>query len=393
MRKARASALALGVALLALPHGGPASAATALGDGVTQEAIFNYPREKPSYYDYSIHDRIVAMVDATPAGAAVQHVAWNISYKPFADAIIRAHQRGVKVLIAANGANVGGEQFSRVRTALGTRFRVCSGPSEVSGQLTKGCVTTHPAGSMHAKFILFSQTGTKKNVVVVGTTNMTTHGNETNDMLITAGDAVMYQGYTTHFDNMFHQRRVRDYWSTPAGKFSSTASLTRSEFSPRRSSNGGTSMELSTDTAALALKPQTGGTGCSVKVMERYWADERMPFTDQLVRLKREGCDVRVVSDDMGGTTRSKLRAAGIPIKGTVRSTPTGGVTKMHQKGFILEGTYNGVPRRQAFTGSHNLTSTCLRASDETFVRMRHEPIVNAYEANFDYLWRTGYTV
>lgn len=282
------------------------------------------------------------MVDATPAGATIHHVAWNISYKPFAGAIIRAHQRGVKVLIAANGHNYGGEQFSRVRTALGTRFKVCSGPSEVSGQLTKGCVTTHPAATMHAKFILFSRTGTKKNVVVVGTTNMTHHGNETNDMLITAGDAVMYQGYIT---------------------------------------------------AALALKPQTGGTGCSVKVMERYWADQRMPFTDQLVRLKREGCDVRVVSDDLGGTTRSTLRAAGIPIKGTLRSTPTGGVTKMHQKGFILEGTYGGVPRRQAFTGSHNLTSNSLRASDETFVRMRHEPIVNAYEANFDYLWRTGYFV
>lgn len=393
MRKVRASALALGLALLALPHGGPASAATALGAGVTQEAIFNYPREKASYYDYSIHNRIVAMVDETPVGATIHYAAWNISYKPFADAIIRAHQRGVQVLIAANGHNYGGEQFSRVRTALGTRFKVCSGPSEVSGELTKGCVTTHPAASMHAKFILFSQTGTKKNVVVVGTTNMTNHGNETNDMLITAGDEVMYQGYTTHFGNMFAQLRVRNYWSTPAGKFSSTASLTRSEFSPRPSSDGGTSIELSTDTAALALKPQTGGTGCSVKVMERYWADQRMPFTDQLVRLKHEGCDVRAVSDDMGSTTRSKLRAAGIPIKGTLRSTPTGGVTKMHQKGFILEGTYSGVFERQAFTGSHNLTSNSLRASDETFVRMRHEPIVNAYEANFDYLWRTGYFV
>ncbi len=131
------------------------------------------------------------------------------TYTRYADALIRAHKRGVTVYVAQNGEKSSSE-MDRIRTTLGRyRWHVCRTTSAAG--VVEGCLSTRVNSYMHAKALTFSQTGTRKHVVVDGTTNMTNHGYENNDMVVTAGDPVLYYAYRDWFADAFHLRKDDDY--------------------------------------------------------------------------------------------------------------------------------------------------------------------------------------
>lgn len=354
------------------------------------EAVFSDPLSTTSFKDYVLQDRMVNMVNETPAGESIYFTIWNLSRRSFADAVVNAKARGVKVYAVANGQNYGGTEFDRVKAALGPDFKVCNTPSP-DGPI-QSCISNRTKSYLHSKFWAFSKTGTLSNVVVVGTPNMTNHGNEYNDMLIVGGDQAMYDGYLRYFDDLFNQRKNNDYTISPNGTVRSPASLTTSFFSPRADSNGGSNAQTSTDTVALAIKPLAGGPDCRVRVMQRFWDSSRSPVTNQLIRLQKAGCDLTVLTDDADSTTLNSLRTAGIPVLGVKTKQPNGVTTKLHGKMFILEGTYNGVPNtRLLHTGSHNLYRSSLRSADETLVQTSYGPVIDQYHAYYAKIWATGY--
>ncbi len=381
----------LAALLLAVPTvaatSSPASAA--LATGVTQQVLVSNPLAYASKTDYSIHEAIVKMVDETPAGATITHMAWNITYTRYADALIRAHKRGVTVYVAQNGEKSSSE-MDRIRTTLGRyRWHVCRTTSAAG--VVEGCLSTRVNSYMHAKALTFSQTGTRKHVVVDGTTNMTNHGYENNDMVVTAGDPVLYYAYRDWFADAFHLRKDDDYLTSTHGTRSAPASSAKVYFSPQASSTGGTSNEASTDIMALTLKRLTPTPGCSVKFMERY-VDNRPHVIAELVRVKRGGCFVKVISDTITQKHIDTLVAASIPVRKTERATSYGFNTKIHHKNFVMEGKIDGVEgRRLVATGSQNATWSSHRFADESFMVLDHGPTVDVYEATFDRVDATSY--
>ncbi len=373
----------------------PASAA--LAAGVTHEAIFSNPTAYATKTDYKIHERMVKMVNETPPGSTIRHTAWNITYVRFADALINAHKRGVNVYVVQNGAKTT-TQLTRIKSVLGSRHKICK--KVVSTGVINGCLSGAVNSYMHSKVTTFSTTGTKKRVVTSGSTNMTNHGYEVNDMLIVAGDSTLYDGYVRYFNDMFNQRTNPNYMTSTNGVVRAPGSASVSYFSPRLTSTGTRGVEPSTsvttqaatDPVVMALRRMTGGAGCSLKLAERYWNSERVHVTSQVVRIKKAGCSVIAISDDMDWKTRNQLVGAGVTLRKTLRDTVYAYDNKMHGKYFVMEGTIDGVAgAREVWQGSHNLVGSSLRYADDTLMQVKHGPTVSAYEAAFDRLYSTSY--
>lgn len=388
-------AIALAATGAAVAPGSPASAA--LATGVTHEARFADPLAFASKTDYRIHKRMVQMVNETPAGASIHHIAWDLTYVRFADALINAHKRGVKVYVVQNGAR-NSYQLDRVRATLGVNHRRCR--KVVDTGTIGGCLSGAVGSYLHSKSTMFSATGTKKYVVTSGSTNMTNHGNEVNDMLIVAGDKTLYDGHLRYFDDLFNQRTNANYMISPNGTLAAPDSATVSYFSPRLNSAGSRGLEPSTsvstqaatDPVVAALRRMTGGTGCSLKLGQRYWDSSRVHVTSQVVRIRKAGCAVTVITDDMDVATEDQLKAGGVRVRETERSTEFGFNTRIHSKYFIMEGTIDGVAgAREVWQGSQNLVGSSLRSADDTLMQVKHGPTVTAYETAFDRMHATSY--
>lgn len=394
-RQRGASALRRALLALALPlalvlPAPPASAA--LAPGVTHEAIFSNPFAATSKVDYRIHNRIVKMINETPAGATIRFSAWGLEHVPTADALIAAHRRGVLVYGVKSGHRPSA-QSDRVKAVLGARYKICR--RTVSDGVTNACMSKQRNGQMHAKSWLFSRTGTRVNVVVTGSTNPTNHGNESNDALIIAGDPDLYNGYVRYFNDRFAMRLNPNYMASPNGTLRAPKSATVSYFSARLTSTGTTGVEPSTsvttqaatDPYVDALRRLAGGGGCSVKAAQRFWNSERRHVTAQVVRLKKAGCAVSVITDNMDGPTYRTLTSAGITVRATKRMTSTGRYVLTHHKFLVLEGTISGVANsREVWQGSQNLLGSSLRFTDDELVQVTHSPTVTAYETAFDRL-------
>ncbi len=140
-RRTSLAALALAVPGL-VATATPASAA--LGTGVTQQILVSDPTAYESRTDYSIHEAIVKMVDETPAGATITHMVWNLTYTRYADALIRAHKRGVTVYVAQNGQ----KSSTQMDSLRGKRSR----PLEDAGErLLEGEQVGHSRGLCRAR--------------------------------------------------------------------------------------------------------------------------------------------------------------------------------------------------------------------------------------------------
>lgn len=383
------AALVLAASGLVMPA---ASAATTLPPGVTEEAVLQDPTTSSSLQDMTLHNRVLQMVQETPPGASIHFPLFSLSWEPFTDAVIAARDRGVAVYVVGNGKFPSGTmpEMDRLREALGPdHYRRCyTAPTETT-EAFRGCIPARPNSFMHAKFFAFSQTGSLSNVVAVTSTNMTNSQlTQYNDMIITSGDQVVYDGYRRYFDDMWNLRRDNDYTISPNGTVRSAATGTTSYFSPRADSSGGTDAELSTDTVALTMRPLAGGPGCSMKVMIREYESSRSPITDQLVRLREEGCDVRVLHTEASSAVVTALTDAGVPLRRVAKSRPGGGTTVLHNKMYLMAGTYDGVPGvRQVHTGSHNWLRASLRSGDEVLIGSDHAPVVDAYDAYFERAW------
>jgi hypothetical protein len=87
-------------------------------------------------------------------------------------------------------------------------------------------------------------------------------------------------------------------------------------FSPRTASDGSTKEEAATDTVRGTLTYLSGGAGCSVDTVQSQFTDYRTAVAQQLLRIARAGCKVRVVHDSMSPGIASILaRSPNISVK------------------------------------------------------------------------------
>jgi hypothetical protein len=383
----------LAYAIMLITVGTMTQSAAALGPGVTEVAVFNDPYiDQTNWDDYSLHNRIIAMIRSTPAGHSIHVALHSLTITGVTDELINAKTKGVHVYVVHSGHD-GGAEGQRLASALGSRYVKCRGSS--AG--VQACISNRDSSLMHSKFFLFSQTVdagvTKTNVVAVTSANMTwSQADQYNNLVIIAGDSTTYNGYKAVFDDMYYLRKNNNYQAAPNGYFTSSNAGVTSYFSPRSDSAGGTAEEASTDTVANTLGYLSGGTGCYVKAAQAFFTSGRDPIVNELVRIRRLGCTVQLAYSEIDQGVKDKLKAAGVQLK-LVATTHSNSavVTKIHSKYYMVYGTYAGTANaHRLFTGSHNWSGSALRLNDEVILKLYDQNIINAFNSNFSMIWARG---
>ncbi|MFC5749755.1 phospholipase D-like domain-containing protein [Actinomadura rugatobispora] len=371
-----ATVFAAGGALLA--GGGAAAAAPApCADApevkVTTGAVFSEPvGGDPA----AIAQRLCSLVEQTPAGATVQVAHFVMSGTAgtgFADELIKAHRRGVRVQVLVDGDTRGAAVARRLADALGTDtadrsfLHVCTGP--MSGG-TAACIGDK---GQHNKFYLFSRVGRAKNVVVQSSANLTDLNSTTywNNAVTLVGDKRLYGAYSAYFADLAAERKNLDYYRTV------DARKVQASFFPR----AGTDASTDPIVENLGLVRCTPGTAIRVGMSE--WDAYRVAIAERLRDLARQGCTVQIVygivDDEVKQVLQSEPRI-GLRVLGGGSGLPG----RIHSKYMLIEGSFGRDDRaRVVLTGSHNYNQTSLRRNDEALLRLTDKTIYTQYVRNF----------
>ncbi|MFF9283834.1 phospholipase D-like domain-containing protein [Streptomyces griseosporeus] len=358
----------------------------------------------------AVFDQLVGLIDATPAGEQIRGSVFAINDQRIVDALLAAQRRGVSVKVilddstyvsADTGKEFANPAYDALKAGLGTddtqaswvvvcddRFEDADGVDDVQ----RGCLSTAKGSHNHNKYFLFSRTGpfadgaTYSKVVFQTSSNLTDWdaARAYQDAVTFADDAV-YDGYLKYHDLQYttrHQQTVTSnpYFSTASG------STYRAFFLPRPDS---AEENPATDPLVNALNEvscwYTGTDGkrhqTDVRIAHTFFYDNRGQVLDKLVDLHDKGCWVDLVVRDMDYTTRAALDSAHIRYRWCRDGNPAG--PHPHDKYLLIDGDYGGDITPRVYTGSHNLTGSSLRVTDEAFVRITSASYHAAYLHHF----------
>lgn len=400
-----ATLVALCLTAALLPAG--SASADVTGPPVLNAPVFNDPVADsgvpgtPSAQQSAVMDQLIRLIRAARTGSEIRFV--NHQFSPgqrsteVADALIQAHQRGVRVKVILddmeNGAN--DEITARLKAVLGA--------NESAGSYVIGCEYPDPSAVdrgcigrnyLHSKFALFSgievNGTTHGNVVFQTSSNLSDWYlyNSYNDAF-TLTDAAVYNGYSKYFDDLrLGRRQAPDpayYWTTPTG------SKYRATFFPRARSSG--------DPIANILKlvecryRDTDGVyrQTDIRLVLTHFNQHRLAIAQELVRLRGENCWVDLVyykSADGTGNADATIRAElaktvnGRRVQVTpCRFTAGGRSVVPHLKLMMTDGFYDDDITPRVYTGSANFTH--LENADDAQIRISGRDVHTEYLSYF----------
>lgn len=354
-------------------------------------AIFNNPVLGPAART-AIVSRVRRAIDHTPRGATIRFAMYSFDRKDIADALVRAHARGVNVQMLVND-NWISEPTRRLMRRLG------SNPSAQSFvRLCEGACRGGP-GNLHLKVYAFTQSGTARNVVMTGSANMTRRGVDLqwND-LYTIYDQGLHDTLVRVFNELKRDRPVSPRWV----EYSSGE--VDAEFHRERSTDSEitvTEARLFSQSEDPILKrlraiscraePGYGLNGhTTLRIMMYGWNGERGRYlADRVAYMQRQGCNVKVIVSAPGRAVVRTLKDSGV----RVRSADWLYLVEVglfdlypHLKVLTVNGTYEGRNTQSVWTGSENWSSMSLR-NDELTIRVHGGIPHQEYIDRFKTLW------
>jgi phosphatidylserine/phosphatidylglycerophosphate/cardiolipin synthase-like enzyme len=330
--------------------------------------------------DRNILKEAVRLIKATPAGKTIRIAVHSLTVNKVEQAILEAKGNGVIIKVAEDGSDEFDADSSprRVAAALGADHVFCGSRTKDGNH---GCIPTNPSAIMHTKLMTFEQTtdptGQLRNDVVwFGSANMTaaTGAESFNNTVTIYGDPALFAGMNDYWRDLFNQRHAAgdNYYDAQSGRgFVSTASA-RVYASP----------EADTDLIKNRMNDIIAEDGCEVRAAQAMIFDSRLDLVDELVRLKRGKCFVRVAANKVQPTALARLKAAGIDVtKGRV-----------HDKFVLVNARFAGSTQKRqiVFTGSHNWTKSANSVNDELFIRLESTELYDAYREHFRQAYVAG---
>ena len=149
---------------------------------------------------FVIERHILRAIRNTPKGEKIIISAYSLDRQVFADELIAAHKRGVKVQVLLNDHLVPSAQV-RIQRVLGHKTK----KSSFLKRCVSGCrADENEYNNLHSKFYLFSRTGRNRNVVMLGSQNMTLNAVrwQWNDLWTTVGKKQLYDQFEALFNDM-----------------------------------------------------------------------------------------------------------------------------------------------------------------------------------------------
>jgi phosphatidylserine/phosphatidylglycerophosphate/cardiolipin synthase-like enzyme len=332
----------------------------------------------------TIMNRLIALVDNTPAGQSIHIAIYMITYQPLMDALKNAEARGVDLHIIVDMSR------SDSQTANATSL------PWLQSNLTNSeiVVTTNDVSSNainHHKHALFSGVNTTSGLVS-NVTFQTSHNFTTSDMskaqdALIFNEADVYQAFLGNW-NVIKQNAasgMRLNFAYTAHDF--PAINTKLAFFPRIV-NG---LHDGNDNILEALNAITDVANAKIRVAMSDWTDSRPAIVDKLIALRSQGATIEVYAKDAAGTqTKAKLiqlKAAGATVRIFNISTDGQAVFNIHAKMMLIEGTWNGQANAKVIlTGTHNYTDGALKTNNEVLVTLTNSTLFSAYHNYFNSL-------
>lgn len=382
MRKA--CAMVVTVLLLLSGHLAPAAAAPAYSP--EPGAVFNNPRGRTAAEDRILR-HVVAAIRHTPRHAIIRIAAYSQDRPDVVRALIAAHKRGVDVQMVLND-NWTSRATRRLTRTLGTDINRRSFVAICVASCRGG------AGNQHMKFYLFSKTGKAKNVVMVGSGNLTGFAARAqwNDLYTINGKPKLQNLYTKVFEQLVRNRRL----ARPA--IHKKVGIFENEFGPFPGATRRTDpvAERLRDVGCRA-RSGTGARGHTlIRIMMYGWGSPRgISLARRVAALDRVGCSVRVILSSGGRKVVRVLKRGGVRVRSADldldANVETGfGDTAFevftHQKYMLLSGKYRKKQGWQVWTGSENWSGMGL-INDEMTIRIPRRSAYHGYLANFALLW------
>jgi phosphatidylserine/phosphatidylglycerophosphate/cardiolipin synthase-like enzyme len=341
-------------------------------------ATFNRPIGSPAQ-QRAIFAVLNHSVDATRTGATIRFAVYSFAEMRTANKLIAAHDRGVHVQLIFDDHHVYPAE-ARLRSVLGTS------PNRQSFVVLchRSCRGT--SGNMHDKMFMFSQAGHARNVVMVGSDNITRHNarDQWSDMYTVVGDPALYFTYSGVFEQM--------KYDTPMARPYITADVNgyQPQFYPDPGVTEATDplYEALSQITCLGVPQGAGRLGHTmIRISQHAWNGSRGIYLAQKVAsLKESGCNIRVIYGiGMGRVVMNVLRRADIPVS---RGSHKG--IRTHEKYMLLSGWFGVNPAAKiVWTGSHNWSNGALKR-DEVIFRVENATAYDQYFANFHDIWTNG---
>ncbi|WP_439938800.1 phospholipase D-like domain-containing protein [Nocardia sp. N13] len=370
---------------------------------------FNDPHLKKGWF--RIERKVIDTIRHTPKGSTIRIAVYSLDRMPVANALVEAHRRGVKVQMLLND-HWENRAMQVIRAEIG-RNRKDKSFIYKCKQSCRGAANEF--NNLHSKFYSFSQAGKSKDIVAVGSANMTLNADrhQWNDLYFTSGNHELYRQFVALFNDMRNDYDTRQEplffcgTQTIPGVCDDSVDKDTAWAFPRVSGpKNDLVLDLLNKVQCLTPDGAGGVTRTRLALSMHTMRGNRGNYLAAAIRKKwAQGCDVRVSYGLIGYHTKGVIAAptarGRIPLRSTGLDYNTDdnfdlnadGVDDLildyysHQKYFIIQGTYNGVPNTSmVLTGSSNWASLST-ANDEIWFTVRGERVANKYLENFDYQW------
>lgn len=378
-------------------------ATTTLGVGVAfaytpgTGARFNDPYGDRAAENVSmVHIR--KSIQSAKKGSIIRIATYSHSRADITNALVDACKRGVAVQMVIND-NFISKTTHRLKRYLGSNIDphfkdTCHPRNKAKGEqkypdpsYLKVCFQScrKGAGNQHMKFYLFSETGEAKNVVMVGSTNISRYAARThfNDLFTQSNRSGMFHDYSIIHRQLAEDRRVKRVYR----KFTNGDIV--SEF-------GAVVARGKKDPVVRRLNKVSCAGGTQIRVIMYAWVGDRGKYiAKRMAELRRKGCDIRAILSQPSQGVKQTLKGAGIPIRSAdmdLDDNPDTGFGETrwerftHEKWMIINGTWNGQPQKIVWTGSENWSGLSF-LNDEVTLKIPRGDIWAQYNAHFDFVW------
>jgi phosphatidylserine/phosphatidylglycerophosphate/cardiolipin synthase-like enzyme len=357
---------------------------------VTDGVFFNVPRSRDPEKVWRIEQQIIAAINHAQKGSQILVSVFSFDREPVAEALIRARRRGVQVRVLMNN-----HQTTR---AMRMMYRVLGKDRtklNFAYPCRWGCRSS--GENLHSKFFLFSHTGASRNVVMVGSTNLTFNAasNQFNDLYVRSGSQALYDTFVTLHEQMRLDRLADPlYWSKQIGNAWNLQVLPYPEYSA-------TNDPVMKIFNKVVCTGATGGTGSNgrtrIRVSMHAWDGARGVYIAKKLRiLYGAGCDVKLFYGMAAAGVRNvfatKTPRGYLPVHVAGYDTAVGGYTGEidlydHQKIIAISGVYAGdTAASYTFTGSSNFQDSGAKG-DEVILRIKGAYLQSKYLRNWNYIW------
>ncbi len=327
--------------------------------------------------DHHALTELTRLIDSVPAGGRIDGHIFSITVDSVAKSLLDAQTRGVDVRLSTDGSVA-----TSTDTAKTTYLDQLTSKVYCSAGTSNACISTADNAISHTKLFVFSTATApdgvvSKDVVWFGSANQTYASGMKlyNNTVTLYGDSELFTALRAYLTELYDQTRRADYYDAASARGYLLTASADIYVSP----------EAETDLVVNRLNDVTLDASCEVRVMQASIRDSRLAVVDHLVRMKRGGCTVEVVADTVEPRALALFDAANIPV----REMP------IHDKVFLIRGTYGSTSAFRVYTGSHNLSGSANRAYDEIFVKLAPEtgtmhPVYDAYLIHFTDAYAKG---